>query len=51
LKKELSNKLSSEISKLTEAMNKLSKDTENEVLDISRSVDIVQEQLNDEIEK
>jgi uncharacterized NAD(P)/FAD-binding protein YdhS len=51
LKKEHSNKLRSEISNLTETMNKLSKDTEREVLGISRSVDIVQEQLNDKIEK
>jgi hypothetical protein len=51
LKKELSNKLRSDISNLTATMNKLSKDTENEVLDISHSVDIVQEQLNDKIEK
>jgi hypothetical protein len=32
-------------------MNKLTKDTKVEVLDISRSVDIVQELLNDKIEK
>jgi hypothetical protein len=32
-------------------MNKLSKDTESEVLDISHSVEIVQEQLNDKIVK
>jgi F0F1-type ATP synthase membrane subunit b/b' len=51
LKKELFNKLRSEVSNLTETMNKLSKDTASEVLDISRSVDIVQKQLNDKIEK
>jgi uncharacterized protein (UPF0210 family) len=51
LKKELSNKLKSEISNLTETMNKLSKDTDIEVLDVSHRVDIVQEQLNDKIEK
>jgi hypothetical protein len=51
LKKEFSNKLRSEISNLTANMDKLSKNTEIEVLDISHRVDLTREQLSDKMEK
>jgi HSP20 family molecular chaperone IbpA len=51
LRKEISNKVRSEISNLSANMDKLSKDTEHEVLDISHRVDLTREQLNVKIEK
>jgi gas vesicle protein len=47
LKKEIADKLSSEVSNLTEAINQLRKDTDSEVLCLNHSIDIMREQLND----
>jgi hypothetical protein len=47
LKKEISDKLRSEVFNLTEAINQLRKDTDIEVISLIQSVDTVREQLSD----
>jgi hypothetical protein len=51
LKREISSKLRSEISILTETMDKRSKDVDIAILDISHRVDTVHEQVNEKMEK
>jgi hypothetical protein len=51
LKKEISSKLKSEVLNLTEPMNQLRKDTDLEVIGLSRSVETVREKLNDKVDE